>query len=66
MHAQTEGLSKCHRGGSDSAGKLFPLLYDHPPLSLYIIEKATQQGTVGGALQVQQGVREGGKTELMS
>lgn len=36
---------KCHRGGSSSARKSFPLLFCLPN---YIIEKATQQGMPGG------------------
>lgn len=46
-HARRGGLArgKCHRGGSNSAKKSFPLSFCLPN---YIIEKATQQGTLGG------------------
>lgn len=36
---------KCHRGGSSGARKWLPLLFCLPN---YIIEKATQQGALGG------------------
>ena len=47
-HIEGHARGKCHRGGSHSAGKSFPLSFCLPSLPLYIIEKATQQGTLGG------------------
>lgn len=44
-HHGDPARGKCHRGGSSSAGKWFPLLFC--PRS-YIIEKATQHGPLGG------------------
>lgn len=47
-HIEVLARGKCHRGGSHSARKSFPLSFYLSSLPFYIIEKATQQGTLGG------------------